>query len=79
MNKSSIEIFGWYGTVAIILAYALTSFSLLSSDNIWYQVLNLTGAGGIVAVSFYKKTYQPGILNSIWMLIALAAVIKIII
>ena len=76
--KTFIEIFGWYGTVAIVVAYALVSFSIIEPSNIWYQILNGTGALGIVAVSFHKKTYQPGILNLIWAVIALIAIFSII-
>ncbi|PIR41969.1 MAG: hypothetical protein COV30_00895 [Candidatus Yanofskybacteria bacterium CG10_big_fil_rev_8_21_14_0_10_37_15] len=76
--KTFIEIFGWYGTVAIVTAYALVSFSIIEPSNIWYQILNGTGALGIVAVSFHKKTYQPGILNLIWAVIAVVAILRII-
>jgi len=78
MKKNIIEIFGWYGMIAIVLAYALVSFSFLSFNSIWYQLLNCTGAIGIVVVSLYKKAYQPGILNIIWTLIALIAIINIL-
>ena len=76
--KKFIEVFGWYGTIAIVLAYALVSFSVLEATNIWYQLLNGTGALGIVVVSFHKKTYQPGVLNLIWTLIALVAIANIL-
>ncbi|MDQ7814593.1 MAG: hypothetical protein RDU25_02215 [Patescibacteria group bacterium] len=72
-----IEIFGWYGTIAIVSAYALVSFSLLEATSLWYQLLNMTGALGIVAVSFSKKNYQPGVLNIIWTVIALVAIAKL--
>lgn len=79
MSKNKIiEIFGWYGTTAIVLAYALTSFSVLEPTNIWYQILNGTGAIGIVMVSFHKKAYQPGVLNIIWAIIALVAIERIV-
>jgi len=78
MKNKLIEFFGWYGTVAIIAAYALTSFGLLSSDNIWYQILNGTGAIGIVILSFNKKAFQPAVLNIIWTVIALIAIAKIL-
>lgn len=79
MNKDKlIELFGWYGTITIILAYALISFSLLAPTSLWYQLLNGTGALGIVAVSFHKKTYQPCVLNIIWAIIALVAIGKIV-
>ncbi len=74
---SFIEVLGWYGTVSIILAYALLSFFSLTSTNFIYQLLNLTGALGIVVHSFYRKDFQPGVLNLIWTVIALIAIIKI--
>lgn len=78
MKKIFIEAFGWYGTIAIIGAYALTSFSILPPTSLIYQLLNATGALGIVTVSFYKKTYQPGVLNLGWTLIAVLAIINIL-
>lgn len=74
-----IEIIGWCGTIAIVLAYVLSSFSVFSSNNIFYQILNGTGALGIVLVSFRKKTYQPAVLNTIWLIIAVAAIVNILI
>jgi hypothetical protein len=76
--KSLTQLFGWYGMIAIVLAYALNSFGVLNSSDLLYQLLNGTGALGIVIVSFEKKAYQPGILNLIWTGIALIAIIKII-
>ena len=78
MQKSLIEWGGWYGTVAIIGAFALSSFSIVKPTDLIYQILNLTGAVGIVLVSFHKKAYQPGILNIIWAVVALIAIVKIL-
>ena len=78
MKKQLIELFGWYGTIAIVGAYALSSFLIIKPDSLIYQLLNLTGALGIVGVSFFKKAYQPGVLNIIWSIIALIASINII-
>ncbi|MEK7623899.1 MAG: hypothetical protein AAB408_04520 [Patescibacteria group bacterium] len=69
---------GWYGTVAILLAYALVSFHLISAESVWYQLLNFTGALGIVAVSWPKQAYQPAVLNIIWAVIALIALVRLI-
>jgi len=76
MKAKLIELFGWYGTIAIVLAYFLVSFSFLSVNNIWYQVLNVTGSLGIVTDAFYKKDYQPGVLNIIWIIIAVVAIVR---
>jgi len=69
---------GWYGVLAILGAYTLVSFGVLNPLNLWYQLLNLTGAFAIIVHSFSKKDYQPGVLNIIWMIIAIIAIGQII-
>lgn len=72
-----IELFGWYGTIAIVSAYALVSFSMLSPTSVSYQLLNITGSLGIVTASLHKKDYQSTVLNIIWILIAVVAIIRV--
>ncbi len=72
------EIVGWYGTVAIVVAYALLSFGAITSINLTYQILNGTGAIGIAYISFKKNAYQPGVLNVIWAAIAIISLIGMI-
>ena len=79
MKKILIEFVGWYGVVATILAYVLVSFLILSPSSLLYQGLNLTGALGVTIETWYKKDYQPFWLNLIWMLIALAAIINLLV
>ena len=74
--KRFVEIFGWYGTIALLLAYALVSFAVLEGDSLPYQLLVITGCAGIVAVSLYKKTYQPAVLNIVSILIGLASLVR---
>lgn len=74
-----IEMFGWYGTVGLISAYALVSFGVLSARSLWYQVLNITAALGIVVVSFYKGAYQPGVLNLVWFIIGVVSLVLILV
>ena len=76
VKKAIEETIGWYGTVAIVLAYALVSFGFVPATSIGYQVLNGTGALGIVYISFKKKAYQPGVLNVIWAVIAAIAIAR---
>ena len=78
MDKKSIEIIGWYGVVALIIAYGLISFSLLKSSDFVYQFLNLTGAIGIIVDTFSKRDYQPTAVNIVWAIIAFIALLKII-
>lgn len=73
------EAIGWYGTVAIISAFALVSFGFLEAKSVLYQILNGTGAIGIVYISLKKKAYQPAVLNIIWTAIAAIAIAKVLI
>lgn len=71
------ETAGWYGTGAIVLAYLLVSFNVISADSATYQLLNLTGALGIVAIAVAKKVTQSIVLNLFWAAIALIALIRL--
>ncbi|OGM30354.1 hypothetical protein A2801_03210 [Candidatus Woesebacteria bacterium RIFCSPHIGHO2_01_FULL_41_10] len=80
MNKAAqkiSDIVGWYGVVAITLAYLLLNFGLFSRENLTYQFLNFSGALGIIMISLFKKAYQPAVLNIIWAAVALIAMLGI--
>ncbi len=77
MNKF-IEVFGWYGVAALIGAYALVSFGVVTSDSLLFQILNITGAVGIVVDALAQKNWQPAVLNIVWAVIGLVALIKIL-
>lgn len=69
------EIAGWYGTAAILAAYALSSFHVLATGDRVYQLLNLTGALGVAWVCWQKRTWQAFWLEAIWATIALVALL----
>ena len=76
MNKIA-EIFGWYGTVAIIGAYFLNSFGIIQSSSLSYQLLNATGAVGAIIIGYKKQVWQSVSLNIVWLLIGVIAIVKI--
>jgi len=76
-KKHLAELVGWYGTIAILSAYALANFRIIAIDSFEYQLLNLTGAIGIVVISVVKKDKQPAVLNAVWAIIALIALITL--
>lgn len=71
------QVGGWYGALAILAAYVLVSMQIITADNVWYQLLNLTGAGGLLIVTWYEKVYQNVALNLIWIGVALYALFKL--
>ena len=64
------EIIGWIGVGLILLAYALSTFSVLEAGHIGFGLLNLFGAIGIIISSYRKRDFQPIFLNVIWLLVA---------
>lgn len=74
--KTVAETLGWYGVIAILTAYAATNLGWLDTTSLLYQVLNITGAAGILIDAYRQKNYQPVVLNAIWMLIAFYAIIQ---
>lgn len=80
MKKQNLfaEVAGWYGTIAILLAYSLVSFGVVSSDSTAFQILNLTGAMGIIVIAVNKKVIQSVILNLFWAVVALIALVNIV-
>lgn len=72
------EIAGWYGTIAILVAYVLVSFNMISGNGLVFQLLNLTGAIGIIAIASYKKVRQSIVLNIFWGIVAIVALVRIV-
>jgi hypothetical protein len=79
MKHKAVNYFGWYGVLAILLAYLLVSSSIIVAKSLTYQLLNLTGALGIIIEALSKKDAQPALLNSIWAVIALVSIVVIVI
>ena len=78
LNSRFCEYIGWLGAALILLAYALVAFQKLSVQNIWYPVMNLVGATAIVIHEGSQKDYAPTILNTVWALVALVALARLV-
>jgi hypothetical protein len=73
-----LEIAGWYGSVALVGAYGLSSFGAIADTGALYQLLNLTGALGVAAVCWHKRTWQAFWLEAIWALIAVVSLVRVL-
>jgi predicted membrane metal-binding protein len=73
------EVLGWYGVIAILLAYALLSLDFVESQSLSYQMLNLTGAIGVMIDAIADHDAQPVVLNVIWAAIAVLAIVRILV
>ncbi len=69
---------GWLGAIASLAAYFSVSFGLLHPRDLSYQLLNLGGAVGLGTICYFRRTYQPFVVNLIWGAIAVLAILNII-
>ena len=77
-RQALVDILGWYGLIAVVIAYGTVSLSFISPNSYVYQFLNLSGSVGLGLVAFVKRAYQNGVLNVVWGAIAVAAIIRLI-
>ncbi|OGQ38635.1 MAG: hypothetical protein A2W61_03795 [Deltaproteobacteria bacterium RIFCSPLOWO2_01_44_7] len=72
-----IEIVGWIGSVLVLLAYILVSNKKMSATSYWYQGFNCVGSVGLIINTFYNQAWPSCVLNIIWAMIAIKALIDI--
>ncbi len=64
-----IEIVGWIGSIVYILAYFLLTYKIIEKDKLYY-LLNKIAATLIIIISIKKNTFQPIIINGLWLYIS---------
>ncbi len=69
-NNLLIDIAGWMGVAALLLAYAAVSTRRLAGDSTTYQLLNAAGSGLLIVNSFYYGAYPSVGVNVAWIGIA---------
>lgn len=52
------EFCGWYGMLALIVAYFLVSFGWIDGQGLIFQIINLTGGVGLLIVAASKGVLQ---------------------
>ena len=77
-HKVWLETGGWYGMLAVLVAYFLLSANMIAKDDPVYLLLNASGSLGIILDAWNQKNYQPALLNLIWFLIAVWGIVNLI-
>lgn len=72
-----IEIGGWVGTAALLLAYGLVSTRRLAGDSLPYQGLNLVGSALVLINSFSHGAMPSVAVNVFWIAIGLYALSRV--
>lgn len=75
-QKVILELVGWVGAAASLSAFSLNSLNIIGSQSILYLVLNIIGCFFLILYAFFKKAYASWVLNSIWLLITILALVK---
>jgi hypothetical protein len=73
-----VNVVGWTGSAAVILAYVLVSTNRLKGDSVAYQVLNLFGGVFLVINTIYFGAYPSTFVNLVWIGIAIFAIMRAI-
>lgn len=71
-----VEVIGWLGSIAIVLAYGLNSYQKIRSDSIVFLLLNLVGGLFLMTYTYYKDAFANTFLNLVWVIIAVVALGK---
>ena len=71
-----LDVFGWAGGAAFVLAYYLVSAGKLKAEGWEYQALNLFGAVAVGLSAFPKKAWPALGLEVVWGAIALISLAR---
>ena len=71
-----VEIIGWIGSVLIVGAYFLNINGKLKSSSVIYIISNLIGGIFFSINTFVHRAFPSMVVNIIWVIIAIAALMK---
>ena len=77
-NDVLIDILGWSGAIALLVAYALISAKRVEGESTGYQLLNLVGSILLILNTLYYGAYPSSFLNLCWRAVARYALRKVI-
>lgn len=75
-RKWVVEVTGWTGALASLLAFSLNSLKVIGSQSIPYLSLNIVGCFFLIVYAVFKKAHASWVLNSLWLLMTVVALVK---
>ena len=82
INRSkeiSYEVLGWVGAGAVLLGYALLSLDIIRGDSIVYHSFMLAGSAGLAVITYYRRAYQPMLVNIVFCFFAALALVRLLV
>jgi hypothetical protein len=68
---------GWTGAMFSLGAYSLNSLNIIGSQSKEYLTMNIFGCFFLILYAISKKAHASWVLNSIWLLMTLVALLKV--
>ncbi|MGQ9645838.1 MAG: CBU_0592 family membrane protein [Thermodesulfobacteriota bacterium] len=75
-TNTLIDIVGWIGAAALLMAYAFVSTRKMEGDSVSYQLLNLGGSVFLMANSYFYGAYPSSMVNIVWISIAVFIMVR---
>ena len=72
-----IDLLGWIGAFAVVVAYGLISNNKLQGDSQFFQWLNLLGGALLLINTAYNGAFPAAFVNVVWIVIAVLALVTI--
>ncbi|TAF64708.1 MAG: hypothetical protein EAZ55_10745 [Cytophagales bacterium] len=70
-----IDLVGWVGSAAVVLAYALISTHKIKANSHLYQYLNIFGSVGLIINTLYYNALPSATVNVIWVIIGVGSLV----
>ena len=76
-----INVYGWTGSICIVIAYIFTLNCNYDNETknkqLLINLLNIYGCISIGYICFRQKTYQPLLLEIIWLIVSIYSIIDL--
>jgi hypothetical protein len=72
-----LNFIGWFGGVVCLVGYGLNTQQILSSSSFAFLTMNTLGCCCLIYYTYRKQAFANTALNSVYLLITLAAISKL--
>lgn len=73
-GKKYLNFLGWFGGIVCLSSYTLITQQILSSNSFVFLLMNVIGCVCLIYYTFCKGAFANAALNSVHLLITLAAI-----
>ncbi len=69
-----IDVVGWFGAIAILLAYGAVSRGIVQGTSYRYQLWNVIGSASLLVNAAYYRAFPSSFVNIVWIGIAIVTI-----